>query len=530
MIRKTLLAALTILSTQHAIAQGQAEMDGLVNTLTYPAAWRALGTLDPGNEDGVQHDVYRNSALLAAVIHSQGVKVPFVKLDADPQQAREKFKAYLVQALSDKGFSADDKSCGVGVSHLYGSIFSLLLRSKGPQWVTPGISDQDAAASASKSASLILPAREMLAKLCNTYQYRPVAEAFDGLLKRVEGEMPYLLNQGLRLNQIDDERRNAQRGALAQDAIKNNRSRDRSKAMLRELASGNSVISDPFGACVDLPNDSNAILKNQCMSKVLSVKKEQQYVSYNASLAGISKERTDQLTIEQGEFEHSYYELCNKVQAAGRQADESDQESAELFARCSFVQLSKKEADLKRNPPQTDAQLSADLLKQANDIAAKGKMSAQDKAGYLKLINQSNQLGNVDAKLVLAQYKSLDINDIQALDSAEKLLNQVERASGVSPESSALRQKIAGPLQAYRFAHSPAQLRKTYHESLGAGSDDAERAAVTMDVMSRNGGACDTFVVQAYSYATNKSLAENIRVMVIEDKLLDTAAKVGCIR
>lgn len=51
-----------------------------------------------------------------------------------------------------------------------------------------------------------------------------------------------------------------------------------------------------------------------------------------------------------------------------------------------------------------------------------------------------------------------------------------------------------------------------------------------MDVMSRDGGACDTFVVQAYSYATNKSLAENIRVMVIEDKLLDTAAKVGCIR
>jgi hypothetical protein len=149
---------------------------------------------------------------------------------------------------------------------------------------------------------------------------------------------------------------------------------------------------------------------------------------------------------------------------------------------------------------------------------------------YLSLLQQSSELGNMDAKLALATANAADLSDIKSLDMAERLLNQVEQARGTSTETVELRSKISGPLQEYRFAHSPAQLRKTNHALLGTGSDDAERAALAMDDMSRAGGMCDNLVVQAYGYAANKNMDENIRVVIITDKLIGAAAKIGCIR
>jgi len=85
-------------------------------------------------------------------------------------------------------------------------------------------------------------------------------------------------------------------------------------------------------------------------------------------------------------------------------------------------------------------------------------------------------------------------------------------------------------LHTWGLANSPEQKRKDRRTSLGAGSDDAERAALTMNQMSRNGGVFDTLVVQVYNYAKNTSLPENVRMSVITGTLLESAARVSCIR
>lgn len=530
MIRKILLAAFTLVAIQQAVAKGEEEMPSFVSFLTEPAAWRSLGTLDPGVEQGVPHDVYRNSAVIAATIAKQGVNVPYTRLATDPQQAREMFKSYLTSVIGDKNFKADEKSCGIGVAHLYSGILAQYLRSRGPKWVNPGLSDQAAIEAASTAAGLILPARQALATLCDTWRYREVARAYDAFLKRIDGEMPYLLNQGLPISKVRDDKILAEKAASDQLVVAGERSLERRNNMLTELSSIGLKIADPYAACMDYKSDPTALQKNQCMSNALNAEQIRHTTSFKASLAGVSKSRTQEIVSKHESFNSQYYGICNKAQAAGKSPDESEQQSSEIFYRCAFVQLRKNEAERARTPIKTDVQLGADLYTQSQTLRVANELTDESRTMYLSLLQQSSELGNMDAKLALATANAADLSDIKSLDMAERLLNQVEQARGTSTETVELRNKISGPLQEYRFAHSPAQLRKTHHASMASGSDDAERAALAMDDMSRAGGMCDNLVVQAYGYAANKNMDENIRVIIITDKLIGAAAKIGCIR
>jgi len=347
LIRKILLASLTLVATQQAVAKGEEEMASFVSLLTEPAAWRSLGTLDPGVEQGIPHDVYRNSAMIAAVIAKQGVNVPYTRLAPDPQQAREIFKSYLTNVLGDKNFKADEKSCGIGVAHLYSGVLAQYLRSRGPKWVDPGLSDQAATQAASTAAGLILPARQALATLCDTWRYREVARAYDAFLKRIDGEMPYLLNQGLPMNKVKDDRVLAEKAASDQLVLAGERSVQRRNNMLADLSSIGIKIEDPYAACMEYKNDPTALLKKQCMSNALNAEQIRHATGFKASLAGVSTTRTQEIVSKYEVFKSQYYGVCNKAQAAGKAREESDQQSSEIFYRGLTCTLSHKPCRLR---------------------------------------------------------------------------------------------------------------------------------------------------------------------------------------
>lgn len=225
-----LLCALAPLACNYSFG---ADLDGLVNRLSQPAGWRALGNVAPGVTDGVNHDLYANSAVIAAVLKSQGIDVPFVKLTDDPAMAGQALSDYL-QRLQSKP-EVTDETCGVAVSHVYGLTLSQLLVSKGPQWVTPGISDADAQSSAQRAAVGFRDMHNLAIEMCDSRTYRRLNQAFDALLARVSGEMPYLLNTALPQGQGLEEQQHAQQAAATATVAAADQSRQLGRDMLTAL-------------------------------------------------------------------------------------------------------------------------------------------------------------------------------------------------------------------------------------------------------------------------------------------------------
>lgn len=541
MIRKyaSLFLAACVISTP-AYSNSTFGIEELVSSLGQPATWRALGSIKPGIENGVPHDIYRNSAVIAAVVQSSGVDVPFVKLTNDPAAAPKAFVEYVNRVEQDKHFSANDESCGIGVSHLYGIILNQLLQMRGPQFVKPGISTEDAQAMSKVARDGALVPQETLAKLCDGWKYRKLNAAFVAVVKRVDGEMPYLLGGPLRMNQLADDKRNEQVIAAAEKDNQVSDSRRRGVEMVAAVIGVSPAVNqDPFGHCIGIASDSGTILKDQCISHVMESAMQDHNRLFNGALKGISPDRAKALKEQEGTLSSADYRECNKPEQERLSKDDgsgprTNPAAKEEFSRCHFVRLALRDSAMRASPPLTDAQLATQKLDHANDIGRSftqlDAMPAATRQEYLAALNESSALGNMRAKTLLAQIKSQDLSDIQALVEAEFLLNQIDKAQASTPASKTVRENISFPLHAWRLANSPEQKRKDLRILLGAGSDDAERAALTIDQMSRNGGMCDTLVVQAYNYAMNTSLPENVRISVITGKLLESAAKVSCIR
>lgn len=515
-------------------------IEELISSLGQPATWRALGSIKPGVENGVAHDIYRNSAVIAEVVHSAGVDVPFVKLTDDPSAAAKAFVDYITRVEQDKHFSATDESCGIGVSHLYPIIFSQLLQMNGPQWVKPGITAEEAQAISKYARDGALVPQETLAKLCDGWKYRKLNAAFIAVIKRVDGEMPYLLGGPLRMNQAADNKRKQVDDALAERAKQVDESRRRGVEMVGALKGVSpAVTQDPFAHCIGIANDYGAIGKDQCIGHVMESVRQEHNQLFNGALQGISTDRTKALKEQEGALSNADYRECNKPEQDRLAKDDgsgprTNEAANEVFARCHFVRLKLRDSAWRTSPPLTDVQLATQKLNHANDIGRNfhqlDAMPPDTKREYLTALNESSVLGNMKAKLLMAQIKSQNLEDIQSLVEAEHLLNQIDKAQASTPESTTVRESIAFPLHAWRLANSPEQKRKDLRNSLGVGTDDAQRAALAMDQMSRNGGMCDTLVVQAYNYAMDASMPENVRMMVITGKLLESAARMSCIR
>lgn len=515
-------------------------IEELVSSLGEPAMWRALGTIKPGTEDGVPHDIYRNSAVIAAVVQSTGVDVPFVKLTNDPSAAAKAFVDYITRVEQDKRFSASDESCGIGVSHLYAIIFGQLLTSKGPQWVKPGITSEEAQAMSKNALDGARMTQSTLAKLCDGWKFRKLNAAFNAVIKRVEGEMPYLLGGPLRINQAADNKRKQASDAVAEHSKQDDEARLRGVEMVGALKGVSpTIVQDPFAPCIGIANDSGTILKDQCIGHVMDSVRQEHDLLFKAALQGISPDRVKVLKEQEGALSNADYRECNKPEQDRLAKDDgsgprNNEAAKEVFARCHLVRLKLRDSAIRTSPPLSDVQLATQKLNHANDIGRNfhrlDAMPADTKQEYLTSLNESSALGNMRAKLLMAQIKSQNLEDIQSLVEAEHLLNQIDKAQASTPESTTVRENISYPLHAWRLANSPEQKRKDLRSSLGTGSDDAQRAALAMDQMSRNGGMCDTLVVQAFNYAMDSRLPENVKITVITGTLLESAARISCIR
>ncbi|WP_350647219.1 hypothetical protein [Pseudomonas sp. HY13-MNA-CIBAN-0226] len=534
-----LLAAAMISTAVHS--SPKFGIDELISSLGQPSTWRALGNVKPGIENGVAHDIYRNSAVIAEVVHSAGVDVPFVKLTDDPSAATKAFVNYIIRAEQDKNFSATDESCGIGVSYLYGMIFSQLLQIKGPQWVTPGITGEEAQAISKTTRDGALVPQETLAKLCNGWKYRKLNATFAGVLKRVGGEMPYLLGGPLRINQLADDKRNEAAGAVAEQTKEISESRRRGTEMVDALKGVSPpVIADPFAHCIGIANDSVlAVLKDQCIDHIMESAMQDHNRLLRASMQGISTGRINALKGQDEALGIADYTECKKPEQERLANDDGsgprkNEAAPEIFSRCHYVRLKHRDSALRASPPLTDVQLATNLLNHANDIGRNYRqldaMPPDTKREYLAALDESSTLGNMRAKTLMAQIKSQNLEDIKSLVEAEHLLNQIDKAQASTADSIAIRENISFPLHAWRLANSPEQKRIDLRTTIGEGSDDAGRAAIAMDDMSRKGGMCDTLVVQAYNYAMNNNLPENVRIKVILGDLLESASRMSCIR
>lgn len=498
----------------------------LIKALESPATWRALGSMSPGVEDGAAHDLYRNSAVIAAVVDSNKY-VSFIKLTDDPAAAPQAFAEYYGRAVAGGKPSVDDKTCGVAVAHLYGAIFSKLLLANGPNWVRPDISPEEAKAVKIKSASDLKFERELLSDLCDGWKYRSLNDSFDSLLRNVQGEMPYLLNQGLRLGKENEDKLNQAKNMAVAKAAGVDKAHQRGKEMLAELQGVSPGISeDPFGRCIDIPNDTMSVLKNQCMNKLMVSVDNDHALAFQRYISAASADRVPALEAEQQKLTYSDYKKCEPYKVVG----DGDQE---LMMRCLFVQIKKREGGFSSAPLQTDAQLAVSILGQAQAIASRypqlASIPTQEKQSYVGLLVRAERLGSLDAKLKSAEFLSLFPDDLNGLELASKQLDDLERARGVTPQTQALRKTITEPLEALQLANSPTTRRKTMRESLGADADYAEKAALAMDGMASGGQSCDQIIVQTYSYAMNKSIPMDTRYEIVTDTFLGMGIRSGCI-
>lgn len=524
-----LLSVLTLPFSAHSFG---ASLDGLIAVLGEPSGWRALGSTTPGTEDGFTHDLYANSAVIAAVLKSQGVDAPFVKLSNDPATAWSAFNEYL-QRTAGSTRSVSDETCGIAVAHLYGQTLSQLLLSKGPQWVMPQIGASEAGALAEQATVSFGESRSLALAMCDSWKYRKLNNAFAALLNRVSGEMPYLLHTALPQGKRAEEQKNAQQAQA--EAVTNaaEQSGQLGHEMLQALQGVSPAITeDPFTRCIGLNTQSGFDLKNQCLNSVLTAAEQNYQKILQGQIQAIDYERANALRLQEQQSNHDAHQTCSQHLEGADNSSGFSHGDNERFARCRYVQLKLREDAMIKSPPQSNERLAADELARATALAerypAPAAWPAQEREQYLKLLRHAVQLGNTQAKLQLATFMAQDMNDMSALTEAEKLLDDAERAQGATQQSQALRNRIAPVLQAWRFANSPEQKRKTLRAAALNSTDDAVKMALSIDQTAREGGTCDALVINGYNIANNAGLPINTRLQVLIDKITDALARVGC--
>lgn len=527
MLKRPALALLCALSPLTCNYSFGADLDGLVNALTEPSGWRVLGTVTPGVSDGVKHDLYANSAVIAAVLKSQGVDVPFVKLTDDPAKAGQALSDYM-QSMQSKP-KVTDETCGIAVSHLYGLTFAQLLQSKGPQWVTPGISDAEAQSRAQSAAAAFKDMHGLAIEMCDSWKYRKLNKAFDALLARVSGEMPYLLNTALPQGQRVEAQKNAQQAAAAATVAAADQSRQLGGDMLKALEGVSPALTeDPFTRCVAMSTQSGYDMKNQCLNSVLTAAEQNYQKILQSQIQAVDHDRANAMRLHEQQSSHDERKTCSQhLSGAG-----SSQGDNERFSRCRYVQLKLREDAMIKAPPQSNEQLAAEELARAMAIAerypATSAWPTQEREQYLKLLQHAGKLGNAQAKIQLATLKTQDMSDMAALQEAERLLDEAESTQGATAQSQALRNQVAPVLQAWRFENSPPQRRKAMRAAASNTSDDAVKVALSIDQNAREGGSCDSMVLSGYAIANNTGLPINTRLQVLIDKITDTLVRMGC--
>ena len=506
-----------------------AGLDSLVNALSEPAGWRVLGSVAPGVTDGVKHDLYANSAVIAAILKSQGVDVPFVKLTDDPAAAGQALSDYVQRMQNNPTIT--DETCGVAVSHLYGLTLSQLLVSKGPKWVTPGISDAEAQSMAQRAAVAYKDMHALALDMCDSRKYRKLNQAFDALLARINGKMPYLLYTALPQGQRIENQKNAQQAAEAATVAAADQSRQLGRDMLKALQGVSPAISeDPFTPCVAMNTQSGYDMKNQCLNKVLTAAEQSYQKILQGQIQAIDYDRANALRLQEQQSSYDEHKTCS--QHLGADKNGFSYGDNERFSRCRYVQLKLREDAMIKAPPQSNEQLAADELARATAIAERHPATSawpdQDREEYLKLLRHAAKLGNAQAKVQLAALMAQDMSDMNALTEAERLLDEAESAQGATQQSQALRDRIAPVLQAWRFANSPEQRRKTLRAAALNSGDDAVKMALSIDQTAREGGTCDALVINGYSIANNAGLPINTRLQVLIDKITEALSRMGC--
>ncbi|MGX8249568.1 hypothetical protein, partial [Escherichia coli] len=96
----------------------------------------------------------------------------------------------------------------------------------------------------------------------------------------------------------------------------------------------------------------------------------------------------------------------------------------------------------------------------------------------------------------LADFYSKDMSNISNLAIAEKLLDEVEQLHGATEQTRKLLSKITPTLESERFANKPENRRATLRSQAQGSNDDAVKAALTLDNMSRPGTGCDVVVIK----------------------------------
>lgn len=211
--------------------------------------------------------------------------------------------------------------------------------------------------------------------------------------------------------------------------------------------------------------------------------------------------------------------------------DSSNSTPDELpFIVCRVAEYNDRGAFLTKNPPKTGTQLAEEKYLDAKAIKD-SRHSDDDDIHYKRVMLEAANLGSNKAKLDLVDLYANGDASIQDLMLAEKMLNQVERSSGVTDQTQSYRGMISTPLNIYREANSPKNLRKSFHDKAISqkGQDVAVDFAFQMDSRIPSGDPCDTIALTAYQ----KAYADwplNARLNIVGNQVLELAIRSGCYR
>lgn len=200
------------------------------------------------------------------------------------------------------------------------------------------------------------------------------------------------------------------------------------------------------------------------------------------------------------------------------------------FIVCRVAEYNDRGAFLTKNPPKTGTQLAEEKYLEAK-VIKDSRHSDDDDIHYKRVMLEAANLGSNKARLDLVDLYANGDASIQDLMLAEKMLNQVEKSSGVTDQTQSYRGMISTPLNIYREANSPKNLRKNFRDKAISqkGQDVAVDFAFQMDSRIPSGDPCDTIALTAYQ----KAYADwplNARLNIVGNQVLELAIRSGCYR
>jgi hypothetical protein len=277
--------------------------------------------------------------------------------------------------------------------------------------------------------------------------------------------------------------------------------------------------------CQSLETNSGYFMRNQCVDHL----REQAAIKFQETvkpiLAKMDKAKAD--AYWRTERDNLMYSKKCKYPEKGSSNATPDELP---FVVCRVAEYDERGSFLSKNPPKTDAQLSEEKYLEAKAIKDT-RNSDDDDVHYRRVMLEAANLGSNKARLdVVNLYASGDAS-IQDLMLAEKMLNQVERSSGVTDQTQTYRGMISTPLNIYREANSPKNLRQSFREKAISqkGQDVAVDFAYQMDTRIASGEPCDTIALTAYQ----KAYADwplNARLNIVGNQVLELAIRSGCYR